>query len=171
LRGRTDLPDAGTHDLRRTLATGLGNLGIPDEIIERVLIHAPRTITGKHYNHAKYFEPMRRALEASGERIEAIMALVWLAIVVWAPWIFHSGPVFYGVVQAIPTVAITVLLADLTYRHVELPWNAVGQEISHAMVTKRPPTNDAGFDRMRAAEVQRPVFRAKTSTCSPARGP
>jgi integrase len=63
----------GTHDLRRTLATGLGNLGIPDEIIERVLNHAPRTIAGKHYNHGKHFEPMRRALEAWGERIEVII--------------------------------------------------------------------------------------------------
>jgi integrase len=73
VRGRADLPDVGTHDLRRTLATGLGNLGIPDEIIERVLNHAPRTVAGKHYNHAKHFEAMRLALEAWGERIEAII--------------------------------------------------------------------------------------------------
>jgi integrase len=44
VRGRTDLLDVGTHDLRRTLATGLGNLGIPDQIIERVLNHAPTGI-------------------------------------------------------------------------------------------------------------------------------
>jgi integrase len=34
--------DIGTHDLRRTLATGLGEMGVADQVIERVLNHAPR---------------------------------------------------------------------------------------------------------------------------------
>ena len=33
--------DIGTHDLRRTLATGLGEMGVADEVIERVLNHRP----------------------------------------------------------------------------------------------------------------------------------
>jgi hypothetical protein len=53
---------------RRTLATGLGEMGVADELIERVLNHAPRTVAGKHYNHAKLFEGMRTALEARLER-------------------------------------------------------------------------------------------------------
>ena len=40
---------------------------------ERVLNHAPRTVAGKHYNHAKHFEPMRCALEAWAERVLAII--------------------------------------------------------------------------------------------------
>jgi integrase len=63
----------GTHDLRRTLATRLGDMSVADEVIERILNHAPRTVAAKHYNHAKHFEPMRLALEAWSERIEAII--------------------------------------------------------------------------------------------------
>lgn len=73
LRDQIGLADVGTHDLRRTLATGLGNMGVSDEVIERVLNHAPRTVTGRHYNHAKHFEPMRRALEAWADRIHDIL--------------------------------------------------------------------------------------------------
>lgn len=67
------LVGVGTHDLRRTLATGLGNMGVADEVIERVLNHAPRSVAGKHYNHAKHFEPMRRALEAWADRVREIV--------------------------------------------------------------------------------------------------
>jgi len=63
-----------THDLRRTLATQLGEMDVPDEIIERILNHAPRTGAGKHYNHAKYLRQMRRALENWAERLEAIIS-------------------------------------------------------------------------------------------------
>jgi integrase len=60
----TGVLDIGTHDLRRMLATGLGEMGVADELIERVLNLAPRTVAGKHYKHAKLFEGMRTALEA-----------------------------------------------------------------------------------------------------------
>ena len=49
------------------MVTGLGDMGIPEEVIERVLNHAPRSVAGRHYNHAKYHEPMRRALDAWAE--------------------------------------------------------------------------------------------------------
>ena len=75
VEGETGAPlvNVGTHDLRRTLATGLGNMGVADEVIERVLNHAPRSVAGKHYNHAKHFEPMRRALEAWADRVREIV--------------------------------------------------------------------------------------------------
>lgn len=73
LRIGINIVDANTHDLRRTLATGLGNLGIADEVIERVLNHAPRTVAGRHYNHAKHFESMRRALDAWSNRVTSII--------------------------------------------------------------------------------------------------
>jgi integrase len=62
-----------THDLRRTVATQLGDLEFPDEVIERILNHAPRSTAGRHYNHAKHIEPMRRALETWGNRMQAII--------------------------------------------------------------------------------------------------
>jgi hypothetical protein len=48
-------------------------MGVADEIIERLLNHAPRTVAGRHYNHARHLEPMRRALEAWAERIAVIV--------------------------------------------------------------------------------------------------
>ena len=48
------LGDVGTHDLRRTLATGLGDMSVAEEVIERILNHAARTVVGRHYNHAQY---------------------------------------------------------------------------------------------------------------------
>lgn len=80
LRLRRDMADAGiqrrfnTHDLRRTVATQLGELGVEDHIIERVLNHAPRTVTAKHYNHARHYDGMRRALEAWARHVELILS-------------------------------------------------------------------------------------------------
>lgn len=73
MRDELGLTDIGTHDLRRTLATGLGDLGISDEIIERILNHAPRTVAGRHYNHAKYQGPMRSALEQWEAKVASIL--------------------------------------------------------------------------------------------------
>jgi integrase len=53
------------HDLRRTVGTGLGRLGILRFIIARVLNHADRTVTGIYDRH-EYLEEKRRALEAWG---------------------------------------------------------------------------------------------------------
>lgn len=49
-------------DLRRTMGTHLGNLGYEDGFIGRVLNHKKQTVTGKHYNHARYLEAIRAAL-------------------------------------------------------------------------------------------------------------
>ncbi len=70
LRKRLKIDNLGTHDLRRTCATGLGDIGIPDEIISRILNHAPTTVTGRVYNHAKYEAPMRRALNRWSRRLK-----------------------------------------------------------------------------------------------------
>jgi integrase len=80
IRSRLELAEAGvasfnTHDLRRTAATQLGELEVAEEIIERVLNHAPRTVAGKHYNHARYLSPMRSALTAWSERLSNLVAM------------------------------------------------------------------------------------------------
>jgi integrase len=76
LRARDEigLVDVGTHDLRRTCATGLGDLNVRDEIISHILNHSPTGVTRRHYNHATYLEPMREALEAWDRRIAEIVA-------------------------------------------------------------------------------------------------
>jgi integrase len=66
-------PGYSTHDLRRTFATGLGDIGVPDEVIERFMNHAPSSITRRHYNHAKLFEPMRCALQAWDRHLRVVI--------------------------------------------------------------------------------------------------
>jgi integrase len=51
------------HDLRRTVGTGLGKLGISRFIIGRVLNHADRTVTGIYDRH-EYLAEKRHALDA-----------------------------------------------------------------------------------------------------------
>lgn len=79
VRCREQLKKAGitepfnTHDLRRSVATHLGDLGVADDIVERILNHAPRTVAGKHYNHAKYLPQMRVALDTWGAHLQSIL--------------------------------------------------------------------------------------------------
>ena len=56
------IADASSHDLRRTVATRLGEADVPDSVIERVLNHAPMTITARHYNRARNFRAMTDVL-------------------------------------------------------------------------------------------------------------
>ena len=53
------------HDLRRTVGTGLGKLGVSRFIIGRVLNHADRTVTGIYDRH-EYLEEKRRSLDTWG---------------------------------------------------------------------------------------------------------
>lgn len=51
------------HDLRRTVGTGLGRLGVSRLVIARVLNHADRSVTGIYDRH-EYLDEKRHALEA-----------------------------------------------------------------------------------------------------------
>ena len=53
------------HDLRRTFATRLANLGVAPHIIERLLNHSTGIISGvaATYNRARYLPEMRQAIE------------------------------------------------------------------------------------------------------------
>jgi integrase len=80
IRCRTKFQEAGiklafnTHDLRRTLSTHLGDMGVSDEVIEQILNHAPTSVAGKHYNHAKRLQQMRLALDWWAGRIQDILS-------------------------------------------------------------------------------------------------
>jgi len=65
------LIDARLHDLRRTLRTGLAELGIPFEVAERVLNHAMPGLQAV-YNHHNYLGEKRRALQLWAEHVLAI---------------------------------------------------------------------------------------------------
>ena len=61
------------RDLRRTFSTGLGDLGIEDGVIDRLLNHAAATISRKHYNHAKYLPEKQVALAAWDRELARIL--------------------------------------------------------------------------------------------------
>jgi integrase len=61
------------RDLRRTFSTGLGDLGIDDGVIDRLLNHAAATVGRKHYNHAKYLPEKQVALAAWERELTRIL--------------------------------------------------------------------------------------------------
>jgi integrase len=60
------------HDLRRTVRTGLSEIGIRDEVAERTLNHA---LTGldKVYNRHQYLEEKRAALEKWAKHVAFVV--------------------------------------------------------------------------------------------------
>jgi integrase len=71
--GLPDLEPWTIHDLRRTVGTGLGKLGVSRFIISRVLNHADRTVTGI-YDRYEYLDEKRHSLEAWGQYLENLIA-------------------------------------------------------------------------------------------------
>ena len=63
-----------------------------------------------------------------------VMALIWLGVGKSIPWIFFAGPWAYPALQAVLTYGITIFLADLTYRYIEVPYTAVGDGLSERYV-------------------------------------
>lgn len=58
------------HDLRRTAATHMVRLGIPELVVSRVLNHAVQGVRDKHYNLYSYADEKRAALEAWAAEVE-----------------------------------------------------------------------------------------------------
>jgi integrase len=69
------MPDWRLHDLRRTCATGMAELGIMPHIIEAVLNHVSGHKAGVAgiYNRARYEGEMRQALELWATHIETLI--------------------------------------------------------------------------------------------------
>jgi integrase len=73
--GNRDHPDWGhwtPHDLRRTCRTRLSEIGIPQEIAERVIGHTAQGVVGVYDQH-KYRDEIRAALEAWERRLLGIV--------------------------------------------------------------------------------------------------
>jgi integrase len=58
-----EIDNWGMHDLRRTLATRLSELDIPEEVIGAVLNHKRRGVTAHSYNRNTFLKQKRRALD------------------------------------------------------------------------------------------------------------
>jgi hypothetical protein len=69
------IPDWRLHDLRRTFSTGMAELGIAPHVVEKILNHQTGAISGVAavYNRFQYIEERRRALDAWGARLLAIV--------------------------------------------------------------------------------------------------
>ena len=65
------------HDVRRTVATGMAEMGVAPHVIERILNHASGQISGVAlvYNRARYIEEMRAALELWESRLAAALQM------------------------------------------------------------------------------------------------
>lgn len=57
------------HDLRRTAATTMAELGVLPEVIERCLNHTEQTKIKRIYQRAQYEAPMREAWQRLGDRL------------------------------------------------------------------------------------------------------
>jgi len=70
---RAGLPRATPHDLRRSCATHLAQLGTDRETIDRILGHVDSTVGGRYDRYERQAE-QRAALEAWAEKLDAIVA-------------------------------------------------------------------------------------------------
>lgn len=61
------------HDLRRTVATRLAEMGIAEKTISRVLNHAEHGVTATVYNQYQYDAEKRAALDAWAAKVDAIV--------------------------------------------------------------------------------------------------
>lgn len=58
------------HDLRRTAATEMVRLGVPELVVSRVLNHAVQGVTGKYYALHSYAPEKRQALDAWAAEVD-----------------------------------------------------------------------------------------------------
>lgn len=61
------------HDLRRTAATYLHEMGFPTHLVSKLLNHKDKGVTGLHYNRYEYANEKQQALEAWDRRLTAIL--------------------------------------------------------------------------------------------------
>ena len=73
--GKLGMDHVRVHDLRRTAATGMGNLGFIDDVIKKVLDHAAVGVTGTTYNRSRYDDEKRVALNAWASKVEELAGL------------------------------------------------------------------------------------------------
>jgi hypothetical protein len=61
-------------DLRRTVKTRMGELGIPKDIRDRLQNHALQDVSTRHYDRYDYLPEKRKALENWCQRLSAVVA-------------------------------------------------------------------------------------------------
>lgn len=61
------------HDLRRTVTTGLFDLGVSEYLVKRTLNHATTGVTDTHYNKSTFLPQRREALEKWARKLRELM--------------------------------------------------------------------------------------------------
>lgn len=72
-RAALGIGDASVHDLRRTMATWLGEMGTDKALISALLNHAPKGVTDQHYNKASMLGPKRHAINTWSAWLERVI--------------------------------------------------------------------------------------------------
>jgi integrase len=74
LRIEKGIKDATVHDMRRSMATWMGDQGIRPDVVDLVLNHAPKAqdVTRRHYNFSRLEPMVRAALQQWGDFLEAV---------------------------------------------------------------------------------------------------
>jgi integrase len=65
----TEAKHFSTHDLRRTVATRMGEMGLQPHIISKVLSHTDTSVTATHYNKWSYDQEKQKALDRWTHRL------------------------------------------------------------------------------------------------------
>ena len=73
LRERYGIENVNLHDMRRCIATWLGENGERPDVIDRILNHQPRDVTRRHYNHSLMEPQVRRALQLWADHIDELV--------------------------------------------------------------------------------------------------
>lgn len=63
------------RDLRRTVKTRAGEIGLSKEIRDRLQGHVPSDVSSKHYDRYDYFEEKRQAAQRWGDYLEGLLAV------------------------------------------------------------------------------------------------
>ena len=84
VRGDSGLIDVRLHDLRRTLRTGLAELGVSFEVAERVLNHAMPGLQAV-YNRHNYLAQKRTALTMWAEHVLSLAVKREATVVAFRP--------------------------------------------------------------------------------------
>ncbi len=72
------MKDVQLYDARKTLATFLGDAGYPSEFVGLLLNHMTAkagTVTGRHYNHARYLTQKREMIELWARHLERLLGI------------------------------------------------------------------------------------------------
>lgn len=72
-RDHFEMPAFRPHDLRRSGASHLSALGVPRFVVDRILNHVDRSVTGAHYDQYEFTKEKKNALDVWGRKLEEII--------------------------------------------------------------------------------------------------